>query len=791
MLNPTKAISSMLKLQWLKTSVSVCALFLLCLTASAQNKSTLSGTISDSKTGETLIGATVTVKSTGRGVSTNAYGYYSLSVPKGEYEVLFSFIGYKTETKTIDLNEDVKLDLELSPSSVELEEAVVEGTSEARKNVESVEMSTVNMSMEAIKKIPAFMGEVDVIKAIQLLPGVQTVGEGGSGFYVRGGAVDQNLILLDEATVYNASHLLGFFSVFNSDAIKDVQLYKGGIPARYGGRLSSVLDIRMKEGNAKEFTGSGGIGTVASRLTLQGPIKKDKGAFLISGRRTYVDLFLKLSPEQALQDSRLYFYDFNAKANYKLSENDRLFASGYFGRDVFGFSDLFSFAWGNTTGTLRWNHIYNSKLFSNITFVYSDYDYRLAQEDDQLGFEWRSNIEDISLKADYNYYANSRNNLRFGASLIKHKLNPGETRSTGSESILNDINISLDNALEGGIYVSNEHEITEKFTAIYGLRYSVFLNMGEGTQWDYNDVYEPVDSTYYGKWDVYNAFGGFEPRLGLNYQLNESSSVKASYNRMYQYMHLASNSTSASPLDVWFVSSPTVKPQIADQVAVGYFRNFLDDQLQGSVEVYYKGMQNSIDFKNHAQLLLNKHLEGELRFGEARAYGLELMVRKEVGDLTGTIGYTLSRTERKIPEIQEDWFPAQYDKTHDLSIMAAYTLNKRWSFGANFVYSTGAAVTFPTGRFEYMGEVVPVYSDRNGERMPAYHRLDLSATLQSKKNETRKWDGEWVFSVYNAYYRKNPYLINFRQDANMPNETYAELVYLLPIVPAITYNFSF
>jgi len=572
-----------LSVRSLKIAFGISAFLLISFSSFGQEKSTLSGTISDSSTGETLIGATVTVKSTGRGVSTNAYGYYSLSVPKGTHEIAFSFIGFKTEVKTIDLNDDQKMDLELAPSSVELEEAVVEGTSEARKNVESVEMSTVNMSMETIKKIPAFMGEVDIIKAIQLLPGVQTVGEGGSGFYVRGGAVDQNLILLDEATVYNASHLLGFFSVFNSDAIKDVQLYKGGIPARYGGRLSSVLDIRMSEGNSKKFSGSGGIGTVASRLTLQGPIVKDKGAFLVSGRRTYVDLFLKLSPEENLQDSRLYFYDFNAKANYKLGENDRLFASGYFGRDVFGFSDLFSFSWGNTTGTMRWNHIYNSKLFSNVTFVYSDYDYRLAQEDDQFGFEWLSSIEDISLQADYNYYANSRNNIRFGVSMIKHSLNPGETRSTGTESILNDINISLDNALEGGIYVSNEQNITEKLTAIYGLRYSVFMNMGEGTEWNYNDAFEPTDSTYYGKWDIYNTFGGFEPRLGLNYQLNESSSVKASYNRMYQYMHLASNSTSASPLDVWFVSSPTVKPQIADQVAVGYFRNFLDDQLQGSV----------------------------------------------------------------------------------------------------------------------------------------------------------------------------------------------------------------
>lgn len=756
-----------------------------------QAKFTLSGSVMDGKSGEELIGASVYVKDTQQGAMTNVYGFYSITLPAGAYQVQYSFIGYEAQAFEIELNDNIKKDVEIFPSSITIGIAEVEAENEAIQNIESVEMSKVKMSMESIKKIPAFMGEVDVIKAIQLLPGVQTVGEGTTGFYVRGGAVDQNLILLDEAPVYNASHMLGFFSVFNSDAIKDVQLYKGGIPARYGGRLSSVLDIRMKEGNNKKFHATGGVGTVSSRLTLESPFLKDKGSFLVSGRRTYADIFLKLSQDEAIRDTKLYFYDLNLKANYRISDDDRVFISGYFGRDVTGFADLFRIEWGNTTGTVRWNHIYNEKLFSNITFVYSDFDYLLAQEDSQFGFRWDSYIKDLTLKADYNYFLNPNNTLRFGAMATRHELDPGHARGTGDDALLGDLRIPISNAMEYGVYFSNEQSITDDLTAIYGIRYSAFHNIGEGTHWNYDADYNPLDSIVYGKNEVYNRYNNWEPRLGLNYRLNAVSSVKASYNRTTQYLHLASNSTSSSPLDIWFSSGPNIKPQLADQVAAGYFRNFRDNTLEASAEVYYKDMRNAIDFKDHAALLLNEHLDGELRFGDARAYGLELMVRKQEGRLTGLVSYTLSRSEKNIPDIHTDWYPTKYDQTHDISALLAFDLNEKWSVAANWVYTTGAAVTMPTGRFEYLGEIVPVYSDRNGARMPNYHRMDLSATWRLNDQVNKRWNGELVFSVYNAYYRKNPYSINPRQDEQDPNLTYLEMTYLLPIVPAVTYNFKF
>lgn len=756
----------------------------------AQDKLSISGNITDAATGEELIGATLFIPEIDRGTATNVYGFYSVTLPPGDYTLKVSYIGYEQLVKNISLTADLRLDLQLNTGGVMVGEAVIEAEREATKNIESTEMSTVNMQMDAIKKIPAFMGEVDVIKAIQLLPGVQAAGEGSSGFYVRGGAVDQNLILLDESPVYNASHLLGFFSVFNSDAIKDVQLYKGGIPARYGGRLSSVLDIRMKDGNNKEWHGQGGVGTVSSRLTLEGPIKKDKGSILIAGRRTYADVFLNFSADPAARETQLYFYDINLKANYKLGEDDRVYLSGYFGRDKFGFSDVFGFGWGNMTGTARWNHIYNNKLFSNLTVTYSDYDYFLEQTDEDFGFLWESEIKDVTTKLDYNYFVSPAHTLQFGASATYRTLDPGYARGTGEASLLQGIRVPINNSVDYALYISNEHRITDQLSAIYGLRYSLFQNVGPGTVYEYDNNYNVVDSTVHGS-GAYNTYGGLEPRLGVNYKLNGKSAIKASYNRTYQYLQLATNSTSSSPLDVWFSASPNVKPQIADQYAVGYFRNFLDNSLELSVEAYYKDMQNTIDFANHAQLLLNTYLEGELRTGKSRAYGLEFMVRKQTGRLTGLVSYTLARSERNIPEIFEDWYPSNYDRTHDVSVVLSYELNEKWSFATNYVYSTGNAVTMPTGRFEYMGMVVPVYSDRNAERMPAYHRMDLSATLTPKKNAQRNWKGEWVFSVYNVYNRHNAYTINFVQDQDNPNETYAEQTYLLPIVPAVTYNFKF
>ena len=765
-------------------------LLTLSLWSVAQEKASMHGTITDAASGEELIGAALFLKELGTGTTTNVYGFYSLTVPAGTYSLEVSFLGYEKQSIQLDLTQDVKMDFELAIKGTTITEFEVTGEVQD-ENVESLDMSTVKMPIETIKQIPALLGEVDVIKAIQMLPGVQTVGEGNSGFYVRGGGVDQNLILLDEAPVYNASHLMGFFSVFNSDAIKDVQLYKGGIPAEYGGRLSSVLDIRMKEGNNKKFHGTGGIGTISSRLTLEGPIVKDKSSFIVSGRRTYADLFLKLAKDTNLRENKLYFYDLNAKANYTLGENDRIFASGYFGRDVFAFGDEFKMTWGNQTGTLRWNHVYNKKLFSNLTLIYSNFDYFLGATSGPEAFSWNSDIRDYSGKLDFHFFPNPSHTIRFGAQTTYHKFNPGFVKGEGDETIFNELQLDKVNAWEQGIYISNDHKISSRLSARYGLRYSHFTNVGPGTVYSYDDAYMVTDTTTYNKGDFYQNYGGLEPRLGLKYSLTDETSLKMSYNRTIQYVHLASNSTSASPLDIWFPSSPNVKPQIADQIAAGYFRNFKENKYEVSVELYYKDMRNTIDFKNHATLLLNPLLEGELRFGRGRSYGLEFLLRKQQGKFTGWLSYTLARTEKNIPDVEEDWYPTKYDKTHDISLIMSYKLNDRLSFATNWVYATGSAVTMPTGRFEYGGIVVPVYSDRNGARMPAYHRMDLAVTLKGKEKEGQKWHNEWVFSVYNAYFRKNPYSINFREDADNPGSTYAEMTYLFGIVPAITYNFNF
>jgi len=765
----------------------------------AKQKTTLSGHITDVASGEELIGVNIYIKELGTGGVTNVYGFYSLTIPRGTYEVTYSYIGYESIVETIDLAGSVVKNMELSIRGETLDEIVV--TSEKKdKNVESTEMSTVNLKMTSIKKLPALFGEVDIIKALQLLPGVQSAGEGTSGLYVRGGNVDQNLILLDEAPVYNASHLMGFFSVFNPDAIKDMQLYKGGIPAQYGGRLSSVLDIRMKEGNSKKFTASGGIGTISSRLTAEAPIAKGRGSFLVSGRRTYADIFLGLSKNPEVKENKLYFYDLNLKANYRISEKDRVFLSGYFGRDVFKFSDEFKMQWGNGTGTLRWNHTFNNRLFLNTSLIYSNFDYLLGDPAGVDAFEWTSNIKNQTGKFDFNYYLNPDNTLKFGVHTTRYQFAPGHARSGTPDDggIFNDIKLDDVFAWEHAAYISNEHKITPRLKATYGLRVSAFQNVGEAEVYSYDksnpEKYTVTDTTFYKKGEVYKTHAGLEPRLSLKYSLNDESSVKLSYNRTVQYIHLASNSTSASPLDIWFPSSTNVQPQRADQIAVGYFRNFKDNMFETSFEAYYKNMDNQIDFKDHAQLLLNEQLEGELRIGEGYAYGLEFMVRKQEGKLQGMLSYTLSRTERKIPEINNGkTYPNRYDRTHDISLFATYDLNDKWTFGSNWVYSTGAAVTMPTGRFEYGNMITPVYSDRNAARLPAYHRLDLSATLspKSKKNPNRRFNHEWVFSIYNTYYRKNAFSINFVQDELNPTVTKAEKLYLFGIIPSITRNFKF
>ncbi|MFT7157506.1 MAG: hypothetical protein ACI8Q1_002525 [Parvicella sp.] len=769
--------------------------FILCVLFSisgyAQENYTISGTLTDGSSGEALIGARIQLKDQPKGALTNVYGFYSLTLPAGTHEIVFSFVGFERQIKTIELTADVALSFELAEASRSIKEFVVEGESQ----VESMSMSKEELGIEQIKGMPALMGEVDVIKAIQMLPGVQTIGEGGSGFFVRGGGADQNLILLDEANVYNASHLLGFFSVFNPDAVKNVELYKGGIPAQYGGRLASVLDIRMREGNNKKLTVDGGIGTISSRLTITAPIKKNKGAFMISGRRTYADVFLVFSKNPDVKNSTLYFYDANLKANYTINDNNRVYLSGYFGRDVFGAQNQFQMDWGNATGTARWNHIFNSKLFLNSTVVFSNYNYFLGTpeggDSDGSEFSWRSNIKDYYLKEDFNYYLNSKNSIKFGLHTSFHEISPGDI-GFKSEGIENTISAARANSLEHAIYASNEQKISTRFSAIYGLRYSLFQNIGKGTVFGYDSLYNVQDTSYYQDGEIYQTYGGLEPRLGLKYSINETSSVKASYNRTRQYIQLASNSTSSSPLDVWFSSSKTVKPQYADQVAIGYFRNFKKDTIEVSTEVYYKKMYNAIDFKDHAQLLLNPYLEGELRFGTAYSYGFEFMTKKTKGKWSGWFSYTYSRVFRQILEINGgNKYPAQYDQPHNLSFVTSYEVNKRLNLALNFVYNSGRAVTMPTGRYYYQGKLIPIYSAKNAERLPDYHRMDISATLKGKNYGTKKVSGEWVFSIYNVYNRANAFSVNFRENPNNPNETQAEMLYLFKIIPSITYNFKF
>lgn len=751
----------------------------------------ISGYIKDADTGESLIGASVVVKELSVGTVSNNYGFYSLTVPSGAYTLACSYIGYQSKQQKIELTENIRLEIDLDPVSKELGEVQVSGDRKD-KNLSQVEMGVEQLQQKTIKSIPALLGEVDLIKAIQLLPGVHSTAEGSNGFSVRGGSPDQNLILLDEANVYNASHLMGFFSVFNNDAIKDLKLYKGDVPAQYGGRLSSLLDVRMKDGNSKEVSGMGGIGSISSRFTIDGPIKKDKTTFLLSGRRTYLDLFLPLSSDEDVKNSRLYFYDASLKLTHRFNENNRMYVSGYLGRDVMK-SSFFRMGFGNRTFTLRWNHIFNPKLFMNLTTVWSRYDYELGtSEDEPSSWVWNSDLEDLGLKADFSYFITPKQSLKFGVQCFHHTFNPGAAMGVGEQSIFGEYIVDKSYALEHAIYLSHQLKIGDKLTVKYGLRASLFQNVGPGTVYSYDQNYEVVDSTSYGSGDVYQNYWGLEPRLGVNYMLGNNWSVKFNYNRSRQTIQQASNTAAGSPLDVWFPASPNVKPQVADQWALGVFRNFNEGIYQASLEGYYKKMRNTIDFADHADLLLNKYLEGELRIGSSKAYGLEFLLKKTAGDLTGWIGYTLSRAERTILGINAGKaYLAPFDKTHDVSVVMSYQLSKRTSLSANWIYSTGQPVTLPVQRYEIQGAIVPYYTERNGARYDDYHRLDLSLALQGRNKKSHAWRGEWVFSIYNVYNHKNTWALNFVQDSENPDVTYAEKTYLFPIIPAVTYNFKF
>ncbi|MEX2590978.1 MAG: TonB-dependent receptor plug domain-containing protein, partial [Chitinophagales bacterium] len=679
---------------------------------------------------------------------------------------------------------------ELEESSEKLEEVEVVGERSSTKNIESVEMSVTDLSIATIKQIPAVFGEVDIVKSIQLLPGITNAGEGVGGFFVRGGSVDQNLILLDEATVYNPSHLLGFFSVFNPDAIKDVKLYKGGIPAEYGGRLSSLMDIRMNEGNMKKWSVSGGIGLISSKLTVEGPLKKDKASFIVSGRRTYADLFLKLSRDEALRDNQLYFYDLSAKVNYKINDKNRVFLSGYFGQDRFILGNAFSTGWGNSTATMRWNHLFSPKLFSNFTFIYSKFNYSLGIPQGAFAFDWDASIRDFSVKSDFTAYVTPNSTLKFGFQAIHHTFEPANFQPSGAEdeSFLKAFKVPNKHAIEPAAYFSSEHKIGSHVVLQYGLRYSAFYNIGPGQVFEYEEDGETVkDTTFYDSFEGIKFYHGLEPRVSANFIINADNSIKTSYNRTRQYLHLISNSTVSSPFDIWVPSDPFIKPQIADQVALGYFRNFFGGGLETSIEVYYKKMQNLIDYKDNAELLLNDKLETQLLSGDGRSYGAEFFIKKPNGRITGWISYTLARTEREIPGINDGKvYPATQDRRHNLSVVSSFNINEKWSVSANWVYYTGLAVTFPVGRFTYDGVVAPIFSERNGYRLPDYHRLDLAVNFSWQKR--KRWSNQINLSFYNLYNRKNPFSYTFRQSGE--NDTKAVKTYLFGIVPSFTYSFK-
>lgn len=751
--------------------------------------STISGTIKSKSSGEDLIGVIIKVKELPNiGAASNEYGFYSLSLPKGTYTFIVSGIGYKAVEESVQLTSNLKKDWLLESANFSLKEVVV--TNRRRdENVRKNEMGTTTLDIKAINKLPVIMGEKDIIKAIQLTPGVKASGDGSSGFYVRGGASDQNLILLDEAPVYNASHLLGFFSTFNSDAIKDVTLYKGSMPAEFGGRLSSVLDVRMNEGNNQDYHVSGGIGLISSRLNIEGPIQKGKSSFLISGRRTYADLFLKLSPDDGIKNSKLYFYDLNAKMNYQIDAKNKIYLSGYFGRDELGYKDLFGFNWGNTTATLRWNHIATSKLFSNTSLIFSDYRYVVSVTSNNTQFDIKSNIQDWNLKQEFSWYANSSNTLKFGFNSIYHTIVPGNISASGSSAI-NSTSVESRYGWENAVFLSDEWKVTPKLNLNAGLRVSSFSLLGKGTFNQYDSAGDITNTNAYSSGAFVKTYVVPEPRLGINYLLNDVSSIKAAYTRTAQYLHLLSNSNAGSPTDLWIPSSPNVKPEIADQVSLGYYRNFKDNLYEFSSEIYYKDLQNQIDYKNGASLNANSNVESELLYGKGRAYGLELFFKKRSGRFNGWVGYTLSRTERQIEGINNgNWYVARQDQTHDISVVGIYDLTSRWSLSGAFVYSTGNAVTFPTGKYEINSITYYKYDERNASRMPAYHRLDLAATYTKLK--TRNRESSWSFSLYNAYGHQNAYIVTFAPDKNDPNKTVATQVALFRFVPSITYNFKF
>ena len=792
---------------WMRKLITTLFFFLFTLTFFAQQKHTISGTVYDKKGNETLIGATIYFPDLSVGTTTNEYGFYSITISKGIHNISVSYLGFSDESKIIELNDKTSLDFYLSEMSQALDEVVIQ-TDIEKINIKSTQMSVNKLTSKTIKQIPVVLGESDIIKSIILLPGVTSAGEGASGFNVRGGAADQNLILLDEAIVFNSSHVFGFFSVFNPDVIKDVKLFKGGIPSKYGGRLSSVLDIYQKEGNNKDFKLTGGIGLISSRILAEGPLKKEKSSFLIGGRSSYAHLFLPLIDN----DNKAYFYDLNTKVNYRLNKKNNIFLSAYFGKDVFGINNSFINKYGNAVTNIRWNHLYSDKLFSNLSLIYSDYFYGLIL--DFVGFEWDSGITNVNFKYDFNHYLKDNLKLSYGLNNIYTKFNAGEIFPNRDDSGIIPFKLTEKFANEFALYFEADHNVSDKFSLKYGLRFSSFTRLGQDELNTYeNDnpliynqqlqKYEPATAAgiiSYKRSDILKSFNNFEPRLSLSYLLNNNSSIKASFNKMAQYLHLLSNTSSPTPLDIWVPSGPFIKPQLLDQYAVGYFKRIKDGDFSLETEFFYKDVKNRIDYINGANLVANNEIETVILNGKSRAYGLEFLLRKNEGKLKGWLAYTLSKSEqltsgRNISEPginNGEWYNTPYDKTHDLSVNASYELSSKWKFNTNFLLQTGQPTNYPVGQYEFQGLNVPIYNDnqRNANRLPTYHRLDLSATLTPVKNNNRDLQAEWVFGIYNIYNRKNAASIAFsRNTETSANEAIKTSIF--GIVPSVTYNFKF
>lgn len=774
------------------------------LIARAQEKHTVSGYIKDRSNGEALIGATVYIQSLGTGTISNEYGFYSLTLPAGTYQLSYAYLGYKTQSVALDFTKNTRLDLELEPESSQLQEVVVTGEAE-QPAAQTNEMSTSKLDIRTIMKVPAFLGEVDVLRSLQLLPGVSTVGEGASGFNVRGGSVGQNLILLDEAPVYNSSHLFGFFSVFNPDAVKDTKLYKGAVPSRYGGRLASLLDVRMKEGNSKKTEVTGGIGTIFSRLVVEGPIKKDKASFIVAARRSYVDILARPFVPLLKEGGALNFYDLTLKTNYNINARNKVYLSGYFGRDNFLFDKSQGFSWGNATSSLRWNHLFNDRLFSNATLVYSKYDYKLQfGNDDKNRFNWNSSITNFIFKPDFSYFINRTNELNFGGEIIYYTFEPANAYGiTNGKKV--DISLPRKYNLESSLYAGNSLKLSPALSIDYGVRYSHFNYLGPGTEYFYNDTVPGIrksvtGSKTYTSGQTIKTYDNFQPRFSFKAQLSEFTSVKGSYNRMVQYLHLISNTTASNPLDVWTPSTRNIRPELGDQYTLGYFRSAgTGQQYEFSAEAYLRYTQNQIDYIDGADLLINRFLEGDLLSGKGRAYGMEFYAQKKTGRLNGWVSYTLGRTELKVDGINKgDWYPTRYNQTHNLKIAAFYELNNRWSVSGNFIFTSGTPTTFPKSRFYQQGILIPYNANesRNNVTLPAYHRLDISFRLEGKtmrKGKERRNHDYWVFSIYNLYARKNPFSIYFSQkDDRISTDTQAtQLSIIGTMVPSVSYNFKF